>query len=43
MSWIGSFRRFLTGLFRRPRRGGTVSPSPEVHLETELKRGMRGD
>ena len=36
-------KRFIRNLFREPRfRPGTVEDSPEVVLETERKRGMRG-
>lgn len=43
MGFLRSVGRFLKGLFARRRPATGVEPSSDVELETELRRGMRGD
>jgi len=44
MALLERWKRFLKGLFRRPSAGpGRVEDTPEMELEIERRRGIRGD
>jgi len=41
---LEKLERFIKGLLRRPRfTPGTVEETPEMKMENERRRGMRGD
>lgn len=44
MRLLDQIKRFIRILFDKPGRGtGTIEDSPEMKLESELRRGVRGD